>query len=214
MEEDFLIQAQIDGQCRKRNPKTKTRSLGYVLSLNFLHKITYSCSSRTSLHHASFLLRLHSLITNTTSIVIAPMRRVATDDIQLSDGTVIRKGAMIAVSARNQRDPAIYKNPDQWDGYRFFNLRETPGMEHVGQLVSTSPDHLGFGHGVHACPGRFFAANEIKILLCHLLLRYDIKLAPGSQPQSRASGFHINSDPLAKVSIRRRQDVDLSVLQT
>lgn len=141
------------------------------------------------------------------------MRRVATAEVKLSDGTIIRKGAMIAVSARQQRDPAVYKNPEQWDGYRFFDMRKQPGMEHVGQLVSTSPEHLGFGHGLHACPGRFFAANEIKILFCHLLLKYDFKLAPGSKPQSRTSGFHINSDPIAKVSIRRRQDIDLSILE-
>ncbi|KAL1969929.1 hypothetical protein VTN77DRAFT_7439 [Rasamsonia byssochlamydoides] len=146
-------------------------------------------------------------------VLSASMRRVATADIKLSNGTMIRKGSMIAVSARRQRDPAVYKNPDQWDGYRFHNMRQMPGLEHVAQLVSTSPEHLGFGHGLHACPGRFFAANEIKILLCHFLLKYDFKLAQGSKPQPRCSDFHINSDPVAKISLHRRQGVDLSVLE-
>lgn len=47
-----------------------------------------------------------------------------------------------------------------------------------GLLVTTSPDHLALGHGEHACPGRFFAAIEIKILLCHLLLKYEWELSP------------------------------------
>ncbi|GIJ83279.1 hypothetical protein Asppvi_002098 [Aspergillus pseudoviridinutans] len=146
-------------------------------------------------------------------VLSASMRRVATADVKLSDGTTIRKDSMVAVSARGQRDPAVYKDPDHWDGYRFYNMRQTAGHECVAQLVSTSPDHLGFGHGQHACPGRFFAANEVKIFLCHFLLKYDFKLAEGSMPRPRCSGFHINCDPVAKISLRRRQGVDLSVLE-
>ncbi|OOF99136.1 hypothetical protein ASPCADRAFT_394435 [Aspergillus carbonarius ITEM 5010] len=139
-------------------------------------------------------------------VLSASMRRVATTNIHLSDGTIIPKGAMVAVSARRQRDPTIYKDPDRYNGYRFKHMGEIPGQEHRSHLVSTSPEHLGFGHGLHACPGRFFAANEIKILLCHFLLKYDFKLAKGCEPQPRNSGFHINADPSARIMLRRRRD--------
>lgn len=32
------------------------------------------------------------------------------------------------------------------------------------------------GHGRHACPGRFFASAELKVVLVHILREYDIKL--------------------------------------
>jgi hypothetical protein len=41
------------------------------------------------------------------------------------------------------------------------------------------PDSLEFGHGSHACPGRFFAVNVLKAIVAHLLLKYDLKLRDG-----------------------------------
>ena len=34
---------------------------------------------------------------------------------------------------------------------------------------------LGFGFGRHACPGRFFALNEMKVFIAHMLLNYDVE---------------------------------------
>ncbi|RDA86915.1 hypothetical protein CP532_1870 [Ophiocordyceps camponoti-leonardi (nom. inval.)] len=42
-------------------------------------------------------------------------------------------------------------------------------------MVSTSSHHLAFGHGRHACPGRFFAAHELKLILAQLLLNYEFR---------------------------------------
>lgn len=36
-----------------------------------------------------------------------------------------------------------------------------------------------FGWGRHACPGRFFAANEIKMIVATYILTYDIRLPDG-----------------------------------
>jgi cytochrome P450 len=48
-----------------------------------------------------------------------------------------------------------------------------PGKENTLLLVSMIPEYIGFGYGIHACPGRFFAANEVKIALIFMLLNYD-----------------------------------------
>lgn len=121
------------------------------------------------------------------------MRHLAHEDIKLSNRTLIPKGSSIVVSSHKMWNPADYANP------------ETLGHEAPAQLVSPSPAHLGFGYGKHACPGRFFAANEIKIVLCHILLKYD-KLADGCKLTVRKNGFSLNSDPLEKLVIRRRQE--------
>lgn len=47
---------------------------------------------------------------------------------------------------------------------------------------------MGFGFGRHSCPGRFFAANEVKIALCHILLKYDFKLAEAERPEHERVG--------------------------
>jgi cytochrome P450 len=40
-------------------------------------------------------------------------------------------------------------------------------------------ENMGFGYGRHACPGRFFAATEIKLIVARILLDYDFKLPEG-----------------------------------
>lgn len=134
------------------------------------------------------------------------MTRVAMDDTQLPDGTPIPKGTNLGVSSQNLWDPTVFPNPQQFDGYRFLRLREQAGNENAWQLATTRPEHIAFGHGKHACPGRFFAANEVKIALCHLLLKYDWKLAdPKSSPRTVAHGNALDADPNVKVLLRRHQ---------
>lgn len=134
------------------------------------------------------------------------MKRLAEEDIKLSDGTIIPKGETIFVSGNRMWDPTVYPDPMTFDPYRFLKLRETPGHETSAQLVSPSVEHMAFGYGKHACPGRFFAANEVKIALCHILLKYDFRLAEGCIPKVRKIGLGLNADPFATVSIRRREE--------
>ncbi|KAJ0283597.1 hypothetical protein COL940_004579 [Colletotrichum noveboracense] len=134
------------------------------------------------------------------------MGRIADADVYLSDGTVIPKGMKVAVANTSRHDPIIYESPLEFDGYRFLRMRQTPGKENQAHFVTTSPDSLGFGHGQHACPGRFFAANEVKIAMCHLLLKYDLELVPGSDFSVQVHGFSLNSNRGAKIRVRRRKE--------
>ncbi|KAJ5304275.1 uncharacterized protein N7443_003935 [Penicillium atrosanguineum] len=134
------------------------------------------------------------------------MRRIVGKDFELSDGTNIPKGVQLMVSADWHWNSDFYENPLVFDPYRFLKMKQIPGRESHAHLVSPSPEHMGFGYGNHACPGRFFAVNEIKILLCHLLLKYDLKPAEGSVPTVLRYGVAMNSDPQAKISIRRRHE--------
>ncbi|CBF80737.1 hypothetical protein AN8530.2 [Aspergillus nidulans FGSC A4] len=127
--------------------------------------------------------------------------------VKLSDGTVIPKNANLIVSSQRMWDESIYPSPDKFDPYRFLRLRETPGHETSAQFVSPSPDHMGFGFGKHSCPGRFFAANEIKIALCHILLKYDFRLTEEwRNPRPIASGAGLTAEPRATMEIRRRKE--------
>ncbi|KAJ0278752.1 hypothetical protein COL940_007087 [Colletotrichum noveboracense] len=131
------------------------------------------------------------------------MNRYAEDDVTLSDGTLIHKGCHITIPTLHMRDKEIYgSNADDFDGYRFLRMRELPGQENKWQFVSTSPEFLSFGHGKHACPGRFFASDEIKIALIHLLMNYDWDIV-GEKPKSAAKPRFI-PDPETLVAYRSR----------
>lgn len=140
------------------------------------------------------------------------MIRRTVKPLTLSNGLYIPANQTIWVDITHMWSPDVWgPNADQFDPYRFSRLRDDKATEHMAHLVSTSAEHMGFGHGEHACPGRFFAANEIKILLCHLLLKYDWKLTQPSQ--WFANGFMLVRDPSTSLMIKRREaEMDLSSL--
>jgi cytochrome P450 len=134
------------------------------------------------------------------------MRRYAMHDITLADGTQIPRGTVLGIPIFGMRDPEIYPDPDTYDGYRFMKMREQPGFKGVSQLVETSPMHLGFGHGIHACPGRFLAATQVKIVLSHMVMKYDFKLAGTLEPKIQSVGIELISDSEATLAVRRRKE--------
>ncbi|OXV05755.1 hypothetical protein Egran_06477 [Elaphomyces granulatus] len=138
--------------------------------------------------------------------VTVSMRRKALDGIRFHDGLEIPKGAFIGVSTHQMWDPTIYPEPEKFDGYRFLKRSQIQGHEKDSQFSAPSVDHMGWGYGKLACPGRFFAVDVIKVLLCHMLLKYDWKLPEGYRPVVRKVGLRLQADPAAKLLVRRRQE--------
>lgn len=138
------------------------------------------------------------------------MKSESTADINLTNGLTIPKGSYLAVSSLCMRDPQTYDNPSSFDGYRFLEPEKNAQSRHFS---SATFDHMGFGAGKHACPGRFFVALELKVILSHLLLKYDISLVPDRTPTVLRSGFDQIIDPSAVIRVCRRQaELDLDML--
>jgi cytochrome P450 len=142
------------------------------------------------------------------------MRRHAKRTVVLPDGIVIPKDTQVAVDGFNMQDPEIYSDPDKFDIYRYYRMRQDAATANKAHLVSTGPDNLSFGHGAQSCPGRFFAANEMKIALCHLLLKYDWELVEGAcLDPKHVFGETTALDRENKLRFRRRkEEVDLDML--
>jgi cytochrome P450 len=75
------------------------------------------------------------------------------------------------------------------------------------QSVQTSADHLVYGHGNQACPGRFFAAHEAKVVTSRILMNYDFKLKekPAAHPFSHASGIMTEADGSVEFLFKKRE---------
>ena len=141
----------------------------------------------------------------------ASMNRLVKSPVTLSNGTTLPAGCRIMVSNDKVHSDDAYPEAAKFDVARFMNLRQQPGNENKHQFVTTTAEHMGFGHGQHACPGRFFASNEIKIALCFMLLRYDWQFVPGEEPPRNMEFETISStNPELRVQMRRRrEEVDL-----
>jgi cytochrome P450 len=134
------------------------------------------------------------------------MTRAVLKDFTFSDGTIVPRGAYVLVPMHAMcLDDSLYPNASTFDAFRFSKLRKEPGNESRFQFVTTSPTHINFGHGRDACPGRFFAAQEIKLLLSHTLLHYDIRLEePSKVPPPTWYDRSRRPNQTARVFFRRR----------
>ena len=122
----------------------------------------------------------------------------------------------------NYEDPTIFKP------WRFSDMREEDGESTKHHFVSTSSSYMAFGHGKHAwydmfptsqqsmdsllwmypySPGRFFAVNELKTMMVHILLNYDMKFENGTHsPENLWHAISIMPDPNVKILFRKRRN--------
>ncbi|KAL9714649.1 hypothetical protein Ac2012v2_001308 [Leucoagaricus gongylophorus] len=137
------------------------------------------------------------------------MNRKAKKDWSFSDGTIIPAGVSVCVaSAPMNRERSSFCEPDVFKGFRYSELHnggeELDSIKH--QMATLTLDTVVFGHGRHACPGRFFAVNELKAIFTYCILNYDIQLEGGSmdRPTDQMFGSNLFPDVKAKLMFKRR----------
>jgi cytochrome P450 len=124
----------------------------------------------------------------------------------LSTGEKLPVGAIVMISD-NYADPTVFKNPDQFDPYRYIAAREADSR--TDYHVSLTPSHMGFGYGVHACPGRFLASNMMKMAMAFMVVNYDWRVGEGVEAKG-AEGLRTEMEtkilvyPDAKVQLKAR----------
>ncbi|KAF8993449.1 cytochrome P450 [Cyathus striatus] len=134
------------------------------------------------------------------------MLRKVVSDFTFSNGQVVPSGAYIAVAAYPMHlDDDIYSGGHEFDGFRFSKKGEEGESDTKNKVVSLALDYVAFGHGRHACPGRFFVANEMKTMLAHVLLNYDVKLPTNKRPANLWLEDKQIPNHRAKVLFRKRR---------
>lgn len=148
----------------------------------------------------------HRLISSS----VAFHRIVQKDPIILSDGKIIPAGTHICIASyETSRDPANFPQ-QEFEGFRYYKQRQKPEEAQKHQFASTDKTHLHFGAGHNACPGRWFAANQVKMILGELLLNYDMKFLDGqSRPENLNVDEWIFVDPKTKILLKRRPHLDI-----
>ncbi|KAK0447282.1 cytochrome P450 [Armillaria borealis] len=105
------------------------------------------------------------------------MQRTTRKDFVFSDGMVVPAGVQIVVaSLSTHTDEENYEDPLEFKPWRFSEKRKQEGEGIRHHMATPSLDFVFFGHGRLACPGRFFAVNELKALMSHILLNFDVKI--------------------------------------
>jgi cytochrome P450 len=152
------------------------------------------------------------------------LKRIVRDPhgITLRSGLHIPQGIRIGFATHDiHQDPLVYpERPTEYDAFRFSRPREAY-LERVGagedaerlqkaleqkntSLIAVGNEWVGFGNARHACPGRFFATLEMKLLLAQIVTRYDVELDwVGRPPNMRINGVSVPNQE-AKLKVRLR----------
>jgi cytochrome P450 len=124
----------------------------------------------------------------TTSQVVDP-HGISIDSpggrIDVPQGTVIavpldpiHKDETIYPEARRY-GPLRFTKPgagrDIFEHFNPSNEGDIRAPRNATSTVSLDNAFLGFGFGRFACPGRFFALNELKLFVAHMVLNYDVE---------------------------------------
>jgi len=139
----------------------------------------------------SKLVRCDSVLKETLRINAfgnrSTMRKVMVDGVVTEDGIALPKGALLSMLLTSQVDGETFEDPLKFDPFRYSRMREASGEKSGLSFVSTGKDFLPFGHGRHACPGRFLLEFELKMILAYVLINYDIEMPEeygGKRPES------------------------------
>ncbi|KAI0525582.1 cytochrome P450 [Xylaria bambusicola] len=118
--------------------------------------------------------------------VLTPLAGMSSDERYFSDPEVF--DGLRFWKLRQQKSPSSTRSPSPSSTSSTTTHRKSSTSPRSSspannsskyQFTSIGDTNQNFGLGKHACPGRFFAAQEIKIILSYLLLNYDIKLRDG-----------------------------------
>ncbi|KAI9750790.1 MAG: hypothetical protein M4579_006311 [Chaenotheca gracillima] len=145
----------------------------------------------------------------------------APNGIPVPGGRTVPKGFLVGTSAISLHlDDDYYPNAKEWRPFRFYedshrpsdpkndNSQEAKNTEFMRQkrnaLTFTSDEFLAFGHGTHACPGRFYSAALLKTLIIVLLQEYDLRPQTERAENEWVSGAFVPSAN-ATVQVRKKK---------
>ncbi|KAI6343441.1 hypothetical protein MCOR25_011143 [Pyricularia grisea] len=169
---------------------------------------TEGTSSEWTKHDLDRLVKLDSFMKESQRyhpVGQVTVQRTNSQDYTFADGFKVPANTQCCfLNYELNHDPDVYPDPEKFDAERFLRMRKKvdPQKYHFAYV---SEDSINFGAGAHSCPGRHFAANEIKLMLCELLLGYELKWPHGkSRPPTMFHDFSSNPDPAFDILIRKR----------
>ncbi|KAL1865336.1 hypothetical protein Daus18300_007226 [Diaporthe australafricana] len=142
---------------------------------------------------------------------IGVLRRVvAQDGVTTPSGVHLPTDSVVAVNAwAIHDDEKIYgADTDQFKPLRFSEKRADESIDYVERArqtwATTSAEYLAFGGGRSACPGRFFGAAKVKMMLAYILMSYDFEMQD-KRPENFILGLNVLPPTKATIRIKRRE---------
>ncbi|KAH8880897.1 cytochrome P450 [Thozetella sp. PMI_491] len=121
-------------------------------------------------------------------------RRAALLPFTLSDGTQIKPNQWLCIPSRSlMQDAKYYPDPLAFHGFRFVDSTTVnPEVREKFQILQPEPAKLTeigdtfhiWGTGRMSCPGRYYAAATMKVIVGQIIMNYSLKLSSQVAPRS------------------------------
>ncbi|RHZ85956.1 hypothetical protein Glove_58g39 [Diversispora epigaea] len=151
-------------------------------------RIDKECNGELSSQHINKMVKLDSFVREslrTFDSVVATIPHRCMKSYTFKNGMTIPKGRMVITYLMDIHYNTTAYGPEPRSFLPYY------GLENNFSASKIDKNYFTFGSGKHACPGRFFAVNEIKIGMHKLILNYHIKTPSGKIEKK------IHSGPLA-----------------
>ncbi|RCH83888.1 hypothetical protein CU097_004950 [Rhizopus azygosporus] len=113
-----------------------------------------------------------SMRTRATGIAL-PHKNITDKDVVLRSGAIVRPGEDVYINMWHihfdEANQGHTGDADQFLGFRFVGQDK--------QTTKTGHDFVSFGLGKRACPGRWFATQQIKGIVSYLIRHYEMRPA-------------------------------------
>ncbi|KAF2164295.1 hypothetical protein M409DRAFT_67854 [Zasmidium cellare ATCC 36951] len=133
-----------------------------------------------------------------------PKEVVKPGGLTTPDGLFLPQGCHVSTASASftMRDAEFYEDGNEFKPLRFCEVAVELGTK---QKAASQVDEqfLAFSLGKHACPGRFFAAHMLKLMLGHVLVNYEFEMLQ-ERPEFVTFG-DLTMPPSTKVKVRRRR---------
>lgn len=155
---------------------------------------------------------------------------VAPEGIALDNNVRIPQGIPLATPMDSIHfDPDFYTDPTQFHPFRFCTQAQVEGTRtqrfyeaqnkdtmiplnsgtstsaKARSTVSLDDKFLAFGFGRNACPGRFFALHEIKLMMAYILMNYEVQHFPQRPEQFKIMWVQLPKES-THLKVRRRAE--------
>ncbi|WKT43969.1 Cytochrome P450, E-class, group I [Fusarium oxysporum f. sp. vasinfectum] len=142
-------------------------------------------------------------------VFLLTFNRIYHQPMTLSDGTNLPSGTRIAVPSHAMLQDSAHvpgpAPPSEFDGLRYSKIRSDSNYAQKYLFSMTDSSNMAFGYGKYACPGRFYASNEMKLTLAILLSNFEFKLPDGKgRPRNITIDSDMIPDPRARLCVRKR----------
>lgn len=134
------------------------------------------------------------------------------------DGIRLAEGTTVCISGWGlHHDERLYSRAFDYVHDRFMRKAEVQGKGEpeegekvvkpgcaAAAAVETDEHFSAWGIGKHACPGRFFAVDFVKMIMAHVLVDYEVEVL-AKRPDNLWIEYNIIPSPGASLSVRRRK---------